>query len=624
MMKVISHEDAERSWRKQLKDRVEMGLPGARSVVLKELEGELASGFGGIAFLMSMLERSGEWDAFLQGAPLAGQGNNATKTSDLLKTLLACVLAGGNRFRHAEHLKRDRLLAELLGAQLCGEDALCRGLGRMSRKGGREWASKHLLTMNIALLKETRYWVMDLDTTIKTLYGHQGGAEIGYNPHKRGHKGHAIHTVSIGGARLLLHTEVLPGNQTTPSFAMSGILATLDELISQKVPPDLVRADVAYGNDSFMRALEARSIKYLFRLRMSKRVQDLCRHVLERKVAWEVTWQDCGRNWRGCDTELKLQSWESERRVIILARPKDRPVAIPALTDQKGSGEVAGSISLVAPAKARKTKAKKADGPQQLILDLRFDEATKQFIVAKAGDAKAGDAKAGDAKAGDAKAGEILPRKVPLPIRIDLVAEDPDRFEFMVLVTNKTTSSLADIAAEYRRRGDAENPYDQLKNQQGWAGFNSHDLGCSSLAISLCAIIHNWSTVYSRNLDPEQTTEGVTLTPAVMRTPVVKVESKPEPSPPAGTPEPQKAKGRIPSSSILRLCPVGNMPLLIMGIIATVLFTNGESDRNAGASHPRKEGVGWADLCLRGFQKHLLSATSPPPAAAPPQRVLSG
>jgi hypothetical protein len=618
MMKKISHREAGRLWREPLKGTVELGLPGARTVILKELEGELASGYGGIIFLMSMLERSGEWATFLKGAPLAGQGNSATTTADLLKTLLACVLAGGNRFRHAEHLKRDRLLAQLLGAKLCGEDALCRGLGRMSRNGGGDWANKHLLTMNIALLKETRYWVMDLDTTIKTLYGHQEGAELGYNPHKRGHRGHAIHTVSIGGARLFLHTEVLPGNQTTPSFAMTGILATLDELIAQGVAPQLVRADVAYGNDSFMQALESRSIEYLFRLRMSKKVKDLCRHVLERKVTWEVTWQDCGSGYRGCDNELKLQSWEGERRVVILARPKDRPIAIPAVTDLEGSGEAAGSVSIVAPAKPRKAKTKMVDGPQQLVLDLRFDAATQQFIVAK--------------PAKKTKGSAALPPATELAIRTDLVAEDPDLFEFMVLVTNKTTASLADIAAEYRRRADSENPYDQMKNQQGWAGFNSHDLDCSSLAISLCAIIHNWSTVYSRNLDPDQTTEGVTLTPAVMRTPVVKVEPKPLPvkkeSQAAGAPEPQEKKARITAPvtapAILRLCPASNMPLLMLGVIATVIFTSSKQPCNAGVSSPREPGIEWADLCRRGFQKYLLSATSPPPAAALPKRALSG
>ena len=37
-------------------------------------------------------------------------------------------------------------------------------------------------------------WVMDIDATIKPLYGHQEGAEIGYNPHKPAHPSHLLHT----------------------------------------------------------------------------------------------------------------------------------------------------------------------------------------------------------------------------------------------------------------------------------------------------------------------------------------------------------------------------------------------------------------------------------------------
>jgi hypothetical protein len=33
-------------------------------------------------------------------------------------------------------------------------------------------------------MNEGRVWVLDVDTTIKPLYGEQEGAELGYNPHK--------------------------------------------------------------------------------------------------------------------------------------------------------------------------------------------------------------------------------------------------------------------------------------------------------------------------------------------------------------------------------------------------------------------------------------------------------
>jgi hypothetical protein len=34
-------------------------------------------------------------------------------------------------------------------------------------------------------------WILDIDTTVKPLFGHQEGAEVGYNPHKPGRPSHA-------------------------------------------------------------------------------------------------------------------------------------------------------------------------------------------------------------------------------------------------------------------------------------------------------------------------------------------------------------------------------------------------------------------------------------------------
>lgn len=56
-------------------------------------------------------------------------------------------------------------------------------------------------------------WILDVDTTVKPPYGHQEGAEICYNPSKPGRPAHVIHTYSMAETRLILDSEVLPGNQ---------------------------------------------------------------------------------------------------------------------------------------------------------------------------------------------------------------------------------------------------------------------------------------------------------------------------------------------------------------------------------------------------------------------------
>ena len=47
-------------------------------------------------------------------------------------------------------------------------------------------------------------WVLDVDTTIKPIYGHQEGATKGYNPSKPGRPSHVVHTYLIAQLRLVL------------------------------------------------------------------------------------------------------------------------------------------------------------------------------------------------------------------------------------------------------------------------------------------------------------------------------------------------------------------------------------------------------------------------------------
>ena len=61
-------------------------------------------------------------------------------------------------------------------------------------------------------------WILDVDTTVKPLYGRQEGAVVGYNPKKPRRPSHCYHTYSMAGTRLVFDV---------PAFA-SSIMATPD------------------------------------------------------------------------------------------------------------------------------------------------------------------------------------------------------------------------------------------------------------------------------------------------------------------------------------------------------------------------------------------------------------
>lgn len=88
-------------------------------------------------------------------------------------------------------------------------------------------------------------------------------------------------------------------------------------------------------------------------------------------------------------------------------------------------------------------------------------------------------------------------------------------YEHAVLVTN-TDYEILSLGQLYRDRADAENVFDELKNQWGWGGFTTHDLHRCQLAARGVALIYNWWSLYVRLANPQARREAITSRPWLM------------------------------------------------------------------------------------------------------------
>jgi hypothetical protein len=88
-------------------------------------------------------------------------------------------------------------------------------------------------------------------------------------------------------------------------------------------------------------------------------------------------------------------------------------------------------------------------------------------------------------------------------------------YEDIVLVT-ALPYEVASIAQLYRDRADAENPFDELKNQWGWAGFTTRDFERCQITARLIALIDNWWSLFVRLVDGERHREAVTSRPTLL------------------------------------------------------------------------------------------------------------
>lgn len=411
--------------------RCTVETPGGRMEVCWEPEAT-ATAQAQLAFFAEFLTASGVYEDWVRACPLHYASNNACEVRDVLGTWFLSILAGHNRYAHVTGLRGDRVSQQILGMEkMVSEDTLRRALGRISEDASRRWLPPQLLASVGPALAQP--WILDIDTTIKTLYGKQQGAAIGYNPHKPGRPSHTLHTYFVSHLRLVLDVVLHSGKEHAARHTLPGLSELLDRLKPHERPA-LVRGDCGFGNEPFIAELEQRKQCYLFKLRQTEGVKRLLRRQFARADWTEPTAADQG--WSAIEDELQLAGWERARRVVILRRKAHIQVA---LTRPNKEAQI-----------------------------------------------------------------ELL-----------LPSTDVQMWEYAVLVTN-SHYPLETMAQLYRDRADAENGFDELKNQWGWGGFTTQDLARCQTSARAVALIYNWWSWYCRAAKPEARMEAVTSRPLLL------------------------------------------------------------------------------------------------------------
>ena len=161
---------------------------------------------GQLAIFIEYLKQGGLFEGWVAGCPLHLTSPNAPAKRDVLGTVLLSVLAGHWRYAHITALRGDGVNAPLLGMKkVVSEDAVRRALSKIEEEPGVGWLREQLEYCTRPLLSEP--WILDVDTTVKPLYGHQEAAVVGYNPSKRGRPSHFYHGYPMAELRLVLEVE---------------------------------------------------------------------------------------------------------------------------------------------------------------------------------------------------------------------------------------------------------------------------------------------------------------------------------------------------------------------------------------------------------------------------------
>lgn len=398
---------------------------------------------GQLIFFFQFLRAGGRWEDFLSTCPLRYVGNRGSGALNVMGTVLLSVLCGHWRYAHINAVRGDGVNPGLLGmGSTVSEDTVRAAMARIDEAEGLEWLAERILgTIAPALCQP---WIMDIDVTVKPLYGSQQGAEAGYNPRKPGRPCHVYHSYFVANLRLSLGVEALPGKQHAAARGLPGMWRTLEKL-PRSHWPTFLRGDCGYGSEAAMLECELRGLPYLFKLRHTPKVKELVAAAMREQGGWT----DCGDGWEAMEAPLRLSGWSRTRRVaLVREKPAAAPVPRPASRRRRGRDRQ-GQLPLP------------GDGGEQC---------------------------------------------APWCGKIAVLVASLDAVAYPVVAMPRL----------YRERGDAENNYDELKNQWGWGGYTSRRLSSSRLMAGLVALVYNWWSLYLRFYDAEHHREAIRSRPMLM------------------------------------------------------------------------------------------------------------
>jgi len=271
------------------------------------------SHFGGSYFFHEFL-RVLHFRNYVAGQIHYPRRNRDYSVSQMLLALVHPILLGLDRIETAALLHTDETFQYLTGLQSFPDPQTLRRFLLNAPADLREQlhrANDRLLQSFIHLPKHRSRLIFDLDSTVLTVFGHQQGAEVGYNPRYRGKRSYDPLLCVEANSSFLWDVELRRGD--------AGTWAGSEELLAScflSTPSDVreirVRADAGFGYGPVLDMLETRFAQYAVVARMVPSLK---------RALKGLRYEPMSPRWEIAEFEHRPHGWTDARRCIV-ARKK--------------------------------------------------------------------------------------------------------------------------------------------------------------------------------------------------------------------------------------------------------------------------------------------------------------
>ena len=238
---------------------------------------------------------------------------------DYIKIFITMMIFGFKNMNQISFLNNDKFVLNLLGLEKFPHAS---NIAKFLKKF-RHKHCQQIVDVKRVLFKKfhkkafnLKRLTIDIDTTVLNLWGHQEGAEKGYNDVKRGNRCYHPILAFIYETKELLHGILKPGD----SYCSNGAVEFIKELMTM-IPYGIYnitfRADCGFFSQEILLFLEKMKFKYIIAV---KNYPTIINKVFSIK---DIAYKPFEGKSEIAVFHYRLRNWDIKRKFIVVRTPKE-------------------------------------------------------------------------------------------------------------------------------------------------------------------------------------------------------------------------------------------------------------------------------------------------------------
>jgi len=268
--------------------------------------------YGGILFF-NEFTRVLQFRRFLSRHLLYPRRNQRYTLSQMIMALVYPVILGLDRLETASFLRSNGTFQYLTGLQSYPDPQSLRRFLLQAAPEFREQLHRlndQLLRQFIHLPDHRSRLILDLDSTVVTVFGRQEGAAVGYNPRYRGKRSYDPLLCLEANSSFLWDAELRRGDAGTWVGSVE-LLASCFLSVPSDIRELRVRADAGFGYHPVLEMLEVRPAQYAVVARMTASLK---------RALGGLRYEGLNPRWEIAEFEHRVSGWPQSRRCIVARR----------------------------------------------------------------------------------------------------------------------------------------------------------------------------------------------------------------------------------------------------------------------------------------------------------------